>query len=70
MGFLNLSVEMTRAGLTQKALAEKTSMRKDTLNRKMSGKSEFVLSELKAIRDCINPDLKLEYLFAEGLANG
>ncbi len=65
MKFTNLSVEMVRAGLNQKQLAVKSKMRPETLSAKMNGKSEFTLGECRRIRDAINPDLKLEYLFQE-----
>lgn len=64
MKFKNLLVEMTRLELTQKKLAETIGMRPETLSRKMLGKTEFTLGEINKIRDSINPELKLEYLFA------
>lgn len=68
MAFTNLLAEMARAGFTQKQLAAKTEMRPETLSKKIAGKSEFTLGECKRIRDIINPDLKLEYLFQEAAA--
>lgn len=65
MKFKNLLAEMARAGLNQRKLATKSKMRPETLSAKITGKSEFTLGECKRIRDVINPDLKLEYLFQE-----
>lgn len=65
MKFKNLIAEMARKGINQKELASEVEIRPETLSRKILGKSEFTLGELKRIRDFINPELKLEYLFAE-----
>lgn len=64
MKFTNLLVEMTRSQLTQKDLASKLGVRPETLSKKILGKTEFTLGEIRKIRDFINPELKLEYLFA------
>ena len=66
MKYKNLKVEMARAGLNQRMLAEKAGMKKDTLSRKLTGGSEFLLPECLKIRNFLNPELKLEYLFADG----
>lgn len=63
MKFTNLLVEMTRAGLTQKELSARVKIRPETLSKKIAGKTEFTLRECREIRDVINPELKLEYLF-------
>lgn len=65
MKFTNLLAEMARGGINQRQLAERISMRPETLSKKIVGKSEFTLGECKKIRDILNPDLKLEYLFEE-----
>lgn len=65
MKFKNLLAEMVRAGLNQKQLSTKVKMRPETFSKKVAGKSEFTLGECVRIRDEINPDLKLEYLFQE-----
>ncbi len=65
MKFKNLSAELARAGFSQKQLATGTNIRPETLSKKMRGKSEFTLGECRRIRDFINPELKLEYLFQE-----
>lgn len=65
MKFKNLLAELARAGLSQKQLATGTNISPETLSKKMWGKSEFTLGQCKRIRDFINPDLKLEYLFQE-----
>lgn len=64
MKFKNLLVEMTRLELTQRKLAEKLGIRPETLSKKILGKTEFTFGEIKKIRDFLNPELKLEYLFA------
>ncbi len=66
MKYKNLKVEMARAGLNQRMLAEKAGMKKDTFNRKITGGSDWTLPECLKIRNILNPELKLEYLFADG----
>lgn len=64
MKFKNLLVEMTRLEMTQRELAKKIGVRPETLSKKILGKTEFTYGEIRKIRDLINPELKLEYLFA------
>lgn len=68
MKFGNLRAELSRKGISQKQLADEVKLRPETLSKKMLGKTEFTYGEIKKIRDFINPDLKLEYLFAEETA--
>lgn len=63
--FKNLSAEMARKGVTQKQTAIDVNIRPETFSRKLAGKSDFTLSEIKRIRDYIDPALKIEYLFQE-----
>lgn len=66
MKYKNLKVEMARAGFNQRMLAEKSGIKKDTLSRKLTGNSQFTLPECVTIRNVLNPNLKLEYLFLDG----
>lgn len=59
----NLLTELTRVGLTQKELAQKIGMRPETLSKKILLKSDFTYPEILKIRNVINKDLKIEYLF-------
>lgn len=63
--FNNLKAELTRRDISITDLAEKLKMNYKTLNNRLSGKSDFDLVEMKAIRTCLSePTLSLDYLFA------
>lgn len=63
--YQNLRAEITRKGMTIKNVAEEIGITYPTLLSKMKGVHEFTYREVKAIRDCLNPSLDLEYLFNE-----
>lgn len=63
MRFTNLLTEFVRRGLTQKEVARQIGMRPETLSKKILMKSEFTFPEVLKIRDLIDPELKVEYLF-------
>lgn len=63
MRFTNLLTELARKNISKKELAEKISMRPETLYKKIRGGSDFTYPEILRIRDEIDPDLKLDYLF-------
>lgn len=64
--FNNLKAEMIRRNVSIKELAERTKMNYRTLARKISGKSDFVLSEMEAIKaELKDPILTLDLLFAK-----
>lgn len=61
--FKNLQAEMVRKGMSYKELASTIEMRYETFSKKMSGKSEFHLSEMENIKKVIGNDYTFEYLF-------
>ena len=61
--FPNLKAEMARLGIDMKDLSELTGIKYSTLNAKMSGKREFTLWECIKIKNALNVDLSLDYLF-------
>ena len=63
MRYSNLLAELSRKGVSQKELAIAIRMRPDTLSKKMTGKTEFTWSEVLKIKEFINPELKIDYLF-------
>ncbi len=64
--FNNLKAEMIRRNISVKELAERTKMNYRTLARKISGKSDFMLSEMEAIKaELKDPILTLDFLFAK-----
>jgi transcriptional regulator with XRE-family HTH domain len=62
--YTNLLTELTRKGLSQKDLSIKLGIRPETLSKKILMRTDFTFSEVKRIRDLINPEYKIEYLFA------
>lgn len=60
----NLNAEMARRNLTVTRLAELTGIRYGTLVLKIRGKGTFTMKEAVQIRDAINKDLSLDYLFS------
>ena len=68
MKFNNLLAEMAKLGITQKELAKLTGIKHQTLIKKLTGEKEFRLSDILKIRNLINPNLSLEYLFNQNLA--
>jgi hypothetical protein len=63
--FENLRVEMARANIGVKEIAETIGTNRDTASRKLSRKSPIQLAEAFAIRDKYFPELTLSYLFRE-----
>lgn len=64
--FNNLKAEMIRRNISIKELAERIKMNYRTLARKISGKSDFMLSEMEAIKaELKDPILTLDLLFAK-----
>lgn len=58
---LKLASKMTSCGMTQKDLAEQMHMTKSALNRRMTGKVEWYVSEVKLL--CKIFDATFEELF-------
>ena len=62
--FNNLAAEIKRIGITNKDFAEKVKINPVTFSRKLNGKVDFTLSEMKKIAE-VNLEFTLEYLFEE-----
>lgn len=63
--FNNLAAEIKRIGITNKDFAEKVKINPVTFSRKLNGKVDFTLSEMKKIAEVFNCEFTLEYLFEE-----
>lgn len=63
--FRNLNAELARKGMSTMNLADVLGVSKKTANNKLSGRSEFTLSEIKKISG-IFPGASLDYLFDDG----
>lgn len=66
--YKNLEVELVRHGMTRYKLAQKLGINNGTLSLKLNGKSEISLKMARVIRDILNKDLTLDYLFDTDLA--
>ena len=60
----NLRAELAREGIGVCELAEKIGINRDTLARKLSGRSALNLDEAINIQKALFPELTVEYLFA------
>lgn len=65
--FINVKVEMTRAGINVSTVAEKMGMSPQALYQKLNGKTEFTLKDIKLMRSILvkklGENLTLDYLF-------
>lgn len=61
----NLSAELARHNMTVIVLSERTGIPYSTLAPKVRGEKPIKMTEAALIRDAINGDLTLDYLFAE-----
>ncbi len=61
--YKNLEAEMTRNGISKTLLAKKLNLSQKGLYLKLSGETDFTLTEIKKIRNLFK-GLTLEYLFA------
>lgn len=70
--FKNLRAEIERSGKTRAEFAKSVGINPVTFSLKMTGKSEFKLSEIAKIIEALNNEYAYEYLFAkdEELENG
>lgn len=62
--FPNLDAEMARKKITQASLAEKIHRTPTTLSLKLNGKAPITLKECIEIKEAIESDCTLDYLFA------
>ncbi|MEG1727155.1 MAG: hypothetical protein RR321_04475 [Acidaminococcaceae bacterium] len=60
----NLEAEIARNKLTNAECARVCGISEKSFSNKRTGKTEFVLSEMKSIKDSFFGDCSLEYLFA------
>ena len=61
----NIRVEMARKNLTILDIAESVGMNRETLSRKLSGKSSLSLKEAISIQTTCFPDMDVQKLFEE-----
>lgn len=65
--FINVKVEMTRAGINVSKVAEEMGMSPQALYQKLNGKTEFTLKDIKLMRSILvknlGENLTLDYLF-------
>ena len=61
--FHNLSAEIKRTGLKNKEFAEQVQMNPITFSKKLHGKVDFTLSEIKRIVEFFRCEYTAEYLF-------
>ncbi|MEW5952495.1 MAG: helix-turn-helix transcriptional regulator [Bacillota bacterium] len=63
--FRNLKAEMARQGLTGKQIAVAIGISEKAFSNRMSGRTEFLMGELIAIRETFFRNLDIGYLFFE-----
>ena len=63
----NVKAEMARKDLTIKDIAKGIGMNRDTLSRKLSGRSCLNLDEAFAIQKAYFPDIPIRVLFKENV---
>jgi hypothetical protein len=63
--FSNIDAELARKKLSYKDLSKLTDIKYDTLVNKLSGKTEFKLSEMKLVQSKCFPEFPLEVIFQE-----
>ena len=71
MKFMNLKAEMVRNGLTVKDISTHLNITDKSLRNKLSGSSDFTLSQAYKIKTVFFPKLSTDYLFEtnQGQAN-
>lgn len=62
--FPNLRAEMVRHNVTAVDISKVTHKTDRSIRDKIAGRSDFLLTEVYAIRDAFFPGMELEYLFA------
>lgn len=65
--FVNIKIEMTRAGINVSDVASEMNISPQALYQKMNGKTEFTLKDMNLLRNIlmkhIGENLTLDYLF-------
>ena len=60
----NLSSELRRKNIAQKVIADMLGCTEKTINNKMSGKTDFTISEAFMIHKNLLPEFDMDYIFA------
>lgn len=60
----NLDAEMARAKITRNTLAKCIGRTPSTLSLKLNGKAPLTLAECIEIKNAVNPECTVDYLFA------
>lgn len=63
--FVNLRAELGRKQLTIDRIAKELGMNRDTLSRKLRGKTHLTLEDAFALKNRYFDDLSIEYLFSK-----
>ena len=66
--YMNLKAEMVRHGVRDVDIAERIGISDRAFRNKISGRSEFGVKQAIQIRNKFFPDLDVEYLFRDDLA--
>lgn len=66
--FPNLEAEMARRKITQATLAAVIGVTPTTMSMKLSGKAPITLAEADKIRDAIDRELRIDYLFSSEIS--
>jgi len=71
--FVNIKIEMTRAGINVSDVANEMNISPQALYQKMNGKTEFTLKDMNLLRSIlmkhIGENLTLDYLFGGNNGN-
>ena len=71
--FVNIKIEMTRAGMNVSDVANEMNISPQALYQKMNGKTEFTLKDMNLLRNIlmkhIGENLTLDYLFGGNNGN-
>ena len=63
--YKNIDVELAKKGWKKKMLSGQTGIAYNTLLSKLAGSYPFTLDECFLIKDALDPNLTIEYLFKE-----
>lgn len=63
--YMNILAEMTRNGMTREDVAKKLNLSLPSFRKKLAGKIDFKLTEIKILISLFGNNVSFEYLFAE-----
>ena len=63
MKFKNLVSEMVKNGIESSDIANLVGKTQKSVSQKLNGKIDFYMDEIIKIRNFLNPELSIEYLF-------